>query len=133
MRRRAVSILDRVQSLSHVSGDFAPLRTCQDKARALCDAIAERSPFDQHEDVERLAEGDHAFAHLLILLDDHEELDDELWANYHESILRAFGKPLAAAAARMKVVLSADSETEASPDQGELHPRHFGKISANNA
>ncbi|WP_406699620.1 hypothetical protein V5E97_12235 [Singulisphaera sp. Ch08] len=106
-RRRAVSILDRVLTLTH-SGDheFAPLRDCQDQARTLRDAISGGSWSDLPPETERLAEGEHPFANLLALVEDRDVLHDDLWASLHDTIGTTFGKSLAAAAARSKLVLA---------------------------
>ena len=70
-----------------------------------------------HGDADKLAEGEHHFADLLSLIEDRDELSDELWASLHDNVTRAFGKALAAAAARSKLVLptitSRDHEHEA--------------------
>jgi hypothetical protein len=56
-------------------------------------------------EAEPLAEGEHAFAHLLALIEDRDELSDDLWASLHESVGATFGKSLAAAAVRSKLSL----------------------------
>jgi hypothetical protein len=107
VRRRALSVLERVNLLSHVSdAHFPALRDCQDKARELHGAIGEGSWTRLPAEAEPLAEGEHAFAHLLTLIEDRDELSDDHWASLHESVGTAFGKSIAAAAARMKLVLS---------------------------
>jgi hypothetical protein len=107
-RRRALTILDRVLSLSHTSDpDFAPLVGAQDQARALRTAIADASRHEPHDDTERLAEGDHAFSGLLALVEDHDDLSDDRWAILNETITEAFGRPLAIAAARSKLAVGA--------------------------
>jgi hypothetical protein len=120
-RRRSLSVIDRVLSLSHMSiPDFSPLRECQDKARELRGGIAEGNWTSLPAEAERLAEGQHHFADLLTLIEDRDELPDELWSQVHESVGNAFGKPLAAAAARSKLVLQANTGgSEDSNDPGE--------------
>ena len=88
--------------------DFAPLRECQDRARELRYGISEGNWSSLPAETERLAEGQHHFADLLALIEDRDELSDDLWATLHESVGQAFGKPLAAAAARSKLVLPAN-------------------------
>jgi hypothetical protein len=106
VRHRALSILDRVQILSHAAeADYPSLRTCQEQARTLHHAIAEEHWAVLPTEAEPLADGDHPFAHLLTLIEDRDELSDDLWAELHESVGNAFGKSLAAAAARAKLTL----------------------------
>jgi hypothetical protein len=106
LRRRALSILDRVLLLSHVAeSEFPALRACHDQARALLGPIAEASWTALPAEAGPLAEGEHAFAHLLTLVEDRDELGDDAWADMHDSVATAFGKPLAAAAARAKIAL----------------------------
>lgn len=107
LRRRSLSVLDRVLTLSHTSiPDFAPLRECHDRARELRHTIAEGAWTSLPADAEKLAEGQHHFADLLTLIEDHDDLHDDHWATLHESVGQAFGKSLAAAAARSKLVLA---------------------------
>jgi len=109
-RRRSLSVLDRVLAITHASnGDFTPLRECQDKARELRYEIAEGKWATLPSEAERLAEGQHHFADLLTLIGDHDELHDEHWATLHESVGQNFGKALAAAAARSKLVMAQHS------------------------
>jgi len=106
VRRRASSILEKVLVLSHaMDADSPHLRACQDKARSLQCAISDARWTDLPAEAEPLADGDHAFAHLVTLVEDRDELNDELWASLHESVGAAFGKSLAAAAVRSKLSL----------------------------
>jgi hypothetical protein len=106
VRRRSLSILDRVLMLSHISAADAPaLHACQDQARSLHGAISEGGWNSLPAEAEPLSEGEHAFAHLLTLIEDRDELSDDLWAELHESVGKTFGKSLAAAAARARLSL----------------------------
>ena len=114
VRHRSLSVIDRVLTLSHASsGEFPPLRDLHEQARNLRGAIADGHWSNLHSDAERLAEGDHSFANLLTLIEDRDELNDDEWATLHDSVINSFGKPLAAAAARNKLVLPADSHQHA--------------------
>lgn len=106
-RRRALSVLDRVLSLTH-SGDreFAPLRDCQNQARTLREAIVDGAWASLPAEAEPLSDGEHPFANLLTLIEDRDVLHDDLWGSLHDSIGSTFGKSLAAAAARSKLVPS---------------------------
>lgn len=110
LRRRGISVLDRVLAIQHsTSGEFAPLRECQDLARALRQTLEQSAWKELPAEVEQLTEGEHHFAHLLSLIEDHDDLGDDLWASHHESVSQHFGKPLAAAAARSKLTIPQNS------------------------
>jgi hypothetical protein len=106
VRHRSLSILDRVLLLSHLNeSDNAALRACQEQARSLHETIANGTWSTLPSEAEHLADGEHAFAHLLTLIEDRDELSDDLWATLHESVGSTFGKSLAASAARAKLTL----------------------------
>ncbi len=103
----ALAVLDRVLGLSHVSEpEFAPLVACQAKARALKEAIVDSPGSDDLQvKVDELAELDHPFAYLVTMAERAEGISDDLWESLFEAVSLAFGKPLAAAAARSRIVL----------------------------
>ena len=118
MRRRSLSVLDRVLRLTHVSdAGFVPLHSCQETARALQSAIANGPWNALPPEVEPLAEGEHEMAHLLTLVADGSELSDSLWAELHEGVGRAFGRSLADAAARARLVVPQEHLGAASEEQ----------------
>jgi hypothetical protein len=105
-RRRAISVLDRVLALSHASvPEFGPLRDLHEMGQTIRSGISEGTWKTLPPEAANIAKGDHHFAHLLSLIEDRDELNDEQWATLHESVEQAFGKSLAAAAARGKLVL----------------------------
>jgi len=111
-RRRALSGLDRILTLRYTGGEFQPLTDCQRQAQLLRDSIAQSSWNALPEEADALSEGGHPFSNLLALVNDREVLNDDLWASYHDTIGATFGKALAAAAARSKLVLPDPSHTE---------------------
>lgn len=114
--RRAVGLLDRVIGLRHaVLADFPPLTACQDSARSLRAAILEGRSGPLDDQVDGLAEMDHPFAYLMTLVDGCEVVGDELWNGLFEAVSSAFGKPLAAAVARARV-LAGPSELANRPE-----------------
>ncbi len=124
-KRRAVAVLDRVLMLSHTSvSDFDPLRQVHEQAHTLRVSISDGGWSNVHADAEKLAEGEHHFADLLSLIEDRDELSDELWASLHDNVTKAFGKALAAAAARSKLVLPANTgqehDLESNAHHGEM-------------
>ena len=116
LRRASIGILERVLRLTHASSpEFGPLRERQEHARGLHESLANAPWSNLPEEAHRLSEGDHPFAKLVVLVEQHDELEDEHWGYLHEAVGEAFGKALAAAAARSKLVLPAE-ETPASDD-----------------
>ncbi|AGA29100.1 hypothetical protein [Singulisphaera acidiphila] len=109
-RRRALSVLDRVLNLTHSADhEFAPLRDCQNQARTLRETIADGPWTVLPPETEPLSEGEHPFASLLTLVEDRDVLNDDLWGSLHDTIGSTFGRSLAAAAARSKLVPSPSS------------------------
>lgn len=110
VRRQALLALSRVLSLVHPDQqEFPPLLSCQAKARDLHRAISGAPLLGLPPEATQLAEGDHPFNGLLILVEGTEGLSDDLWAYSLEAVEREFGKPLSVAVARAKVVLPAEA------------------------
>jgi hypothetical protein len=120
-RRLALERLDRARAIRHrdpAASDL--LRLVADSAEslrgALDDAPAHAEP---PPEALRLAEGSHPLAVLLRFLEAEagEPLADDDWAAHHRTIAEAFGQPLAAAAARGRLVLTPEGpEATPSPD-----------------
>jgi hypothetical protein len=116
VRERARSVLDRILSISHKdAGEFAPLRELKARAQALRKAVVAESDQPVSTEVEELAEGRHALCDLLALLEQGEQIDDDRWQQLKDSVTQAFGKPLAIATARKKLVLSSTPVPIADP------------------
>ncbi len=109
--KRAQEALDRVLALRHrEEPDFAPLADCLAKAKELRQRAAEIEfsgeadpPADVLEEVQAVADGHHPLCDLLAQVEAHDSLDDDRWHDLTAHITRAFGKPLATAAARGKL------------------------------
>jgi hypothetical protein len=107
LRQRACSILDRILSIRHKdSSQFAPLGELQAKAQALREGASVESDQPVATEIENLAEGRHSFCDLLTLVEQSDEVDDDRWQHLKDSVTQAFGKGLAIATARKKLVLS---------------------------
>jgi hypothetical protein len=105
-KRRALEVLERVGLLSHASTpDFAPLKELQGRTLTLRQTIEAASSTVPPPEVEKLANGEDPLVELLVLVEERDTLDDERWASLHEAVCSAFGRPLAAAAARAMLVL----------------------------
>jgi hypothetical protein len=102
----ALEVIGRVLRLRHAQeAAYPPLLACQDQARALY-SLVESAPARALGGVAAgLAENNHPFAHLLAMVEGREGLKDDLWESHFESVSRAFGPQLAAAAARSKLVI----------------------------
>ena len=97
-RSGALAVLDRILALEYTGpGELSALGDCQRAATELRSEI-EAGACD--ETVSLLVAGKHPFAALLALAGPSEALNDALWAEYHEAVRQAFGRPLAAAASR---------------------------------
>lgn len=139
VRRRAVARLDRVLRLAHSADPtFAPLGEVHERARNLRESIGQAHWSGLPDETEPLSEGDHVFASLLGLVEDRDSLDDDAWSAMHEVVGTTFGKSLAAAAARSKLVLQpgpennapeqpADSESRPSSEKPTGGRRNLGK------
>ena len=102
---RAAEVLGRVLRLRHThQGSFAPLVACQNQARELL-ASFEADPAAADLDLlTGLADSDHPFGYLLAMVDGNDGVADDLWESLFESVEQSFGKTLAAAIARSRVV-----------------------------
>lgn len=104
IRTQALATLDRVLTLSVADGNaFAPLVACQAKARAERANLADAPVLQLPDQATRLAEGDHPFHSLLVLVEE-DGLSDDYWAALLEAVEAEFGKALSVAVARSKVV-----------------------------
>jgi len=114
VRQRALEILDRVLMLVHCDGiDFSPLSECQAKARELQRAITDLQWPDLNPDLEAVAESKHPFAQLLTFVEKGDELDNDSWGFLQDAVAQAFGKPLAVAVSRRKLIISSESARHA--------------------
>ena len=108
LSQRAVAILDRVCILHHRDlVPFAPLEECRAKALSLRHEISETPWPKIHPSAEAIANEDDTFSALLTLVQRWDELDDELCGVFQDMVSQAFGKSLAMAAIRGKLVFSA--------------------------
>ncbi|WP_445301695.1 AAA family ATPase [Microcoleus sp. MON1_C1] len=113
VRDSALRVLERILAIAHrVESNFQSLLECQEKARELQRAISESQESDLHPDTQLLADGNHPFSKLLTLIAEWEEADDERLASLQEVVAESFGRTLAMAAVRGKLIIHA----EARPD-----------------
>ena len=110
VRQQALMVLERILAIAHRNNsDFQPLLECQEKARELQRAISESQGSDMHSDTQALAESNHPFAQLLALVEQGDELDDDRSADLQDSVAESFGRTLATAAVRGKLIVQEKS------------------------
>ena len=108
VQQGAVAILDRVMEILHQDDpQFPALVDCHAKARETRAALLALADLES-EDARRVAEGIHAFADLLLMVESRDGLDDERNGKLEASVSRVFGRPLAVAAARGKLGFEGD-------------------------
>lgn len=109
IRQRALAMLDRVMLLRHRDQpNFSPLLECQAHAREMRDATAAAQWPHLHPATESLANGEDPFSDLLVWVEQQNALDDEKWALLQDTVEQFFGKPLAIAVSRGKLIFAED-------------------------
>jgi hypothetical protein len=94
---QTVAVLDRIASLAHREDPgFSALASCQSRAADVRAALATSGKVDQAATA--------PFAALLTLMDGQQKLDDEQWGSLEDAVAAAFGRALAVAATRGKLV-----------------------------
>ena len=117
LRQHALLTLDRVLAIVRRDGsDFPPLLEGQGRARELRSAIAEVAWPHIHPAAEAFTKGEHPFMQLLMLIEGQEELDDDQWALLQDVVEQTFGKPLAIAASRGRLVIPAEYSSTTLPN-----------------
>src|SRR3989454_11159183 len=106
-RTQVMAVLDRVLTVSHVDGpNFGALVQCQAKAREIRQAALDPKAFDG-ENAPAFLESTPSFAALLTMIENREALDDDKFAALEDAVTQSFGKTLAVAATRGKLVVGA--------------------------
>jgi hypothetical protein len=104
-RTQVMAVLDRVLTVSHVDGpNFGALVQCQAKAREIRQAALDPKAFDG-ENAPAFLESTPSFAALLSMIEGREALDDDKFAALEDTVTQSFGKTLAVAAMRGKLVV----------------------------
>ncbi|MEG4345530.1 sigma-70 family RNA polymerase sigma factor [Microcoleus sp. A003_D6] len=116
VRDSALRVLERILAIAHrVESNFQSLLECQEKARELQRAISESHESDLHPDTQLLADGNHPFCKLLTLIAEWEEADDERLDSLEDAVTASFGKTLARAAGRGKLIIQAKQVPDLPP------------------
>lgn len=104
-RAAAFAVLNRVPAIAHRDDSgFAPLTACQSKARTLRAAIAVAEPGDVEAEARSWIRAVAPFAALLELLSG-PAADDTRWSELEELVAAVFGRRLATAAVRGKLLI----------------------------
>jgi hypothetical protein len=104
-KRRALAVLDRILAVTHADDPtFASLAQCQAKAKEMRQALNEPRAGDA--DPASIVEGTTAFSALLTLIEGREQLDDDRFATLEDTVNQSFGRQLAVAATRGKLVVA---------------------------
>lgn len=117
-RQQLRSLLQDVLQLQHVSGaaENAPvLLTCQDRAARLLNLLQSAPAAELPQDVEHLRSGKHPLCAVLELVDQANDLSDDRWTQLNDQVTECFGRPLATAIARGRVVRVAKVPVQAAP------------------
>jgi len=106
-RTKVMTVLDRILAISHVDGpNFTALVQCQVKAREIRQAAQDPGAFDS-ENAPAFLESTPSFAALLTMIENRDALDDDKFAALEDAVTQSFGKTLAVAATRGKLVVGA--------------------------
>jgi hypothetical protein len=106
-RTKVMAVLDRILAISHVDGpNFTALVQCQAKAREVRQAAQDPRAFDS-ENAPAFLESTPSFAALLTMVENRDSLDDDKFAALEDAVTQSFGKTLAVAATRGKLVVAA--------------------------
>jgi len=106
-RTRVMAVLDRILTVTHADGpNFAALVQCVVKAKEIRLAAQDPKAFDS-ENAPAFLESIPSFAALLSIIEGRDALDDDKFAVLDETVTQAFGRTLAVAAARGKLIVGA--------------------------
>jgi hypothetical protein len=100
VQQGAIAVLDRVLEILHQDeAQFPALVGCHARARDARAVVLALTEIES-EETRRVIDGIRPFSDLLALVETRDGADDERYAATEESVSRAFGRPLAVAAAR---------------------------------
>lgn len=121
-RQQAERALRRVLALEHNGrADYEPLQACHAHARTILDQLNAAQVTLPYE-AEALARGEHAFAHLLQIIDRREELDEDQLIRLQDSVINGLdsvGKSLSIAALLGKLTLPVEAPPPSLPPNPE--------------
>lgn len=102
--RRALGVLDRVESIRHVEGrEVTALQAARKLAWELRRELEEDDRLRVQQGTAELLKEHHPLQAVLTLVTDDARLDDRTWDALHEIVTKSFGKELATSIARRKL------------------------------
>jgi hypothetical protein len=105
VRDAALRAIDKILRLSVRDGGEVPaLASCRDQAVVLRQSVEVCGGDPLPPEAVSLASGQHPFASLLVMVEGNTSLTDAQWAELHSSVSAAYGRQLAIAAARGRLV-----------------------------
>jgi hypothetical protein len=108
----ALAVLEKASRMSTHDGTELPaLLEYHDEVRRLREVVEARSPGEWHPIAERLASGKHPVAMLANAVEGKDALSDSDWADLHAMVTDTFGRPLAVALARHRLVVAPPRST----------------------
>ena len=123
VRRRALEILDRVLGISHQDDpNFTALVQCKSKAEEIRRVIADPAAFEKGNS-EAIIDSTPSFTALLTLIEGRDLLDDEKFATLHDTVSQSFGRSLAVAATRGKLIAPGSAPAAERPSAPPAPPR----------
>src|SRR5581483_11737517 len=103
-RKAVIEVLDIVLGVRHLDeAQFPPLVECQKQARDLHATVLALNESNLHQ-AQELTARVRAFSDFLTMLEGSDQMDDERFAALEASVSAAFGRPLAVAAARGRLL-----------------------------
>jgi hypothetical protein len=121
-RRAVIEVLDTVLGVRHLDEErFQPLVDCQAQARDLHTAVLALNESNLHR-AQELTGRVRAFSDFLTMLETNGRVDDERFAALETSVSRAFGRPLAVAAARRRLLRPGDTPPPPEPPPPVVEP-----------
>src|SRR5712664_445714 len=122
IRGRILAIYDRIAGIHHEGDEtFAPLvalQTSAKEAKAAALALTEATT----DQARALMEAAGPFADLLTMLESTEALDDEKFSALEESVSDAFGRQIAVAVARGRLLLPGQAARTPEPEPPKPEP-----------
>jgi len=114
-RKAVIEVLDTVLGVRHLDEErFQPLVDCQAQARDLHTAVLALNESNLHR-AQELTGRVRAFSDFLTMLETNGRVDDERFAALEASVSKAFGRPLAVAAARRRLLRPGDTPPPPEP------------------
>jgi hypothetical protein len=116
VQQGAIAVLDRVLEILHQDeAQFPALVGCHARARDARAVVLALTEIES-EETRRVIDGIRPFSDLLALVETRDGADDDRYAATEESVSRAFGRPLAVAAARGRLGFEGEFVEASAPE-----------------